>query len=146
MGPDVSGRAIGGASIKHGFRARMKNRLGPRHIVTPAQERPQAARRPYSIQTPEPVNARAVPRRRVRLTRGSELTACWGSRGESPSSHPASRFWPGVTASWVTRVSGSSSPLHQSSAVARKSSCGAGCVRFWRRGRAAQTSPARRFS
>src|SRR5207247_673246 len=50
--------------------------MGPRRPVPPAEEGPQAPHRPPAVQTPEPVTAQRFPRR-VRLARGSELTACW---------------------------------------------------------------------
>ncbi|MGH7607012.1 MAG: ribonuclease P protein component [Gemmatimonadales bacterium] len=54
-------------------------------MVAPAQEGSQAPHRPPAVQAPEPVTNEQYPRR-ARLTRGSELTACWdaGRRRRTP--------------------------------------------------------------
>lgn len=59
--------------------------MGTCHALPPPQEGPQAAHRSHPFQTPEPVTNERYPRR-DRLTRGSELTACWeaGRRRRTP--------------------------------------------------------------
>jgi len=47
-----------------------------RRPVSPAEEGAQAPHHPPAFQTPEPLTGERFPRR-VRLARGSELTACW---------------------------------------------------------------------
>ena len=75
--------------------------VGPRRPVAPAEEGAQAPHRPPAFQTPESLTGERFPRR-VRLARGSDLTACWqqGRRlrtphldlawRPSPSGHPRS--------------------------------------------------------
>ena len=50
--------------------------VGPRGPVPPAEEGAQAPHHPPALQAPEPLTRERFPRR-VRLARGSELTACW---------------------------------------------------------------------
>jgi len=89
--------------------------LGPRHIVPPAQEGPQAPHRSYPVQAPEPVTSERFPRR-ARLTRGSELTACWEAGRRRRTQH--------LDLAWRHNSSGHARtgiivPLYQSSAVSR---------------------------
>ena len=89
--------------------------MGPGHTVPPAQEGSQASHRPYSIQTPEPVTRERYPRR-VRITRGSDLTACWEAGNRRRTQH--------LDLAWRHSTSGHARlglivPRHQSSAVAR---------------------------
>ncbi len=59
--------------------------MGACRFVPPAQKGTQASHRPPPLQTPEPVTRERFPRR-ARITRGSELTACWeaGRRRRTP--------------------------------------------------------------
>lgn len=50
--------------------------MGSRGALAPPQEGAQAPHRAAALQAPEPVTRERYPRR-VRLARGSELTACW---------------------------------------------------------------------
>jgi len=50
--------------------------LGSRGPVSASEEGTQASRSPPAVQTPESLTGERFPRR-VRLTRGSDLTACW---------------------------------------------------------------------
>lgn len=95
-----------------------EKRLGPRHTVPPAQEGSQASHRPFSIQTSEPVTSERYPRR-VRITRGSELTACWEAGHEGHR-----RRTQHLDLAWRHNLSGHARlglivPRHQSTAVAR---------------------------
>src|SRR5205814_9401807 len=54
--------------------------VGPRGPVPPAEEGAQAPHRPPALQAPESLTGERYPRR-VRLARGSELTACRRPRG-----------------------------------------------------------------
>src|SRR6266576_3762435 len=69
---------------KHGFRARMKTVWGRGPVAAP-QEGTQAPRAAAALQAPESLTRERFPRR-VRLARGSELTACWdeGRRSRTP--------------------------------------------------------------
>src|SRR5207247_3111576 len=62
-----------------------ENGLGARDAVPPTQEGTQAPRRPPAVQAPESLTSERFPRR-VRLARGSDLTACWdqGRRWRTP--------------------------------------------------------------
>ncbi|PYP17570.1 MAG: ribonuclease P protein component [Gemmatimonadetes bacterium] len=59
--------------------------MGARHAVPPAEEGTQASRGPPAVQAPESLTGEPFPRR-VRLARGSDLTACWdqGRRLRTP--------------------------------------------------------------
>lgn len=89
--------------------------MGACHFVPAAQEGAQAPHRPLAVQAPEPLTGERFPRR-VRLTRGSELTTCWeaGRRWRTPHldlawrPNPAGRARTGIIV-----------PRYQSSAVAR---------------------------
>ena len=92
--------------------------MGPCHAVAPAQEGSQESHRPYAIQTSEPVTSERYPRR-VRITRGSELTACWEASGGGHR-----RRTQHLDLAWRHNLLGHARlglivPRHQSSAVAR---------------------------
>ena len=53
-----------------------EDRVGARRPLAAAEERAQAPRAPAAVQAPESLTGERFPRR-VRLARGSELTACW---------------------------------------------------------------------
>src|SRR5437660_5334797 len=63
-----------------------ENSLGARYAVPPAEEGTQAPRRPPAVQTPESLTDERFPRR-VRLARGSDLTACWDQGARSRTAH-----------------------------------------------------------
>lgn|SRR5574342_172724 len=59
--------------------------MGACRFVPTPQKGTQASHRPPPLQTPEPLTSERFPRR-VRLTRGADLTACWeaGQRRRTP--------------------------------------------------------------
>ena len=59
--------------------------VGPRRAVPPAEKGAQAPHHPPTVQAPESLTRERFPRR-VRLARGSDLTACWeqGRRVRTP--------------------------------------------------------------
>ena len=60
--------------------------VGPRGPVPPAEEGAQAPHGPPALQAPESLTGERYPRR-VRLARGSELTACWEEGRRLRTSH-----------------------------------------------------------
>ena len=89
--------------------------LGTRRLVPAAEEGAQASHRTSTVEAPEPLTRERLPRR-VRLTRGSDLTACLeaGRRRRTPHLDLAWRPNPAGYARIGIIV-----PRHQCSAVAR---------------------------
>jgi hypothetical protein len=83
-GPDLSA-AKPAANQQARIPKAYERRVGARRAVDSTQEVAQAPHRPTAFEAPEPLTGERFPHR-VRLARGSELTACWeeGRRWRTP--------------------------------------------------------------
>ena len=89
--------------------------MGPCHLVPPAQKGAQAPHRPLAIEASEPITGERFPRR-LRLTRGADLTSCWAAGRRRRTPHLDLAWRPNLAGHARTGII---VPRHQSSAVAR---------------------------